>query len=209
MGVQTALQAVSHPHRREILRLVWDAEMSSREIASHFDVTWQTVSHNLRVLREAGLVSERRDGTRRLYRTARDVFANPYAYAHTTRDVFEVRDRVEKVARSQSSGFATGIDVFTQQNWWPLPWYLRGYRHVLLGDKIPADPYAPLMIVAKQFNAHLDDSKTHLMVEYFELRPGVFFELYVELNAWKAYLAKHPPRPEPDVRFAGMAGRAR
>ena len=72
MSVQTSLQAVSNPHRREILRLVWDAEMSSREIASHFDVTWQAVSHNLRVLREAGLVSERRDGTRRLYRTARD-----------------------------------------------------------------------------------------------------------------------------------------
>src|SRR2546421_4596530 len=72
MSVQTSLQAVSNPDRREILRLVWDAEMSSREIASHFDVTWQTVSHNLRVLREAGLVSERRDGTRRLYRTARD-----------------------------------------------------------------------------------------------------------------------------------------
>jgi DNA-binding transcriptional ArsR family regulator len=72
MGVQTSLQAVSNPDRREILRLVWDAEMSSQEIASHFDVTWQAVSHNLRVLREAGLVSERRDGTRRLYRTARD-----------------------------------------------------------------------------------------------------------------------------------------
>ena len=72
MSMQTSLQAVSNPHRREILRLVWDAEMSSREIASHFDVTWQTVSHNLRVLREAGLVSERRDGTRRLYRTVRD-----------------------------------------------------------------------------------------------------------------------------------------
>ena len=72
MSVQTSLQAVSNPHRREILRLVWDAEMSSREIASHFDVTWQAVSHNLRVLREAGLVSDRRDGTRRLYRTARD-----------------------------------------------------------------------------------------------------------------------------------------
>ena len=72
MRVQTSLQAVSNPDRREILRLVWDAEMSSREIASHFDITWQAVSHNLRVLREAGLVSERRDGTRRLYRTARD-----------------------------------------------------------------------------------------------------------------------------------------
>src|SRR3954454_14036442 len=72
MSVPTSIQAISNPHRREILRLVWDAEMSSREIASHFDVTWQAVSHNIRVLREAGLVSERRDGTRRLYRTARD-----------------------------------------------------------------------------------------------------------------------------------------
>src|SRR5436190_20427579 len=71
-NVPTSLQAVNNPHRREILRLAWDAEMSSREIASHFDVTWQAVSHNLRVLREAGLISERRDGTQRLYRTARD-----------------------------------------------------------------------------------------------------------------------------------------
>src|SRR5918992_3646103 len=70
--MQSTLEAVAHPHRREILRLVWDAELSSREIASHFDVTWQAVSHNLRVLREAGLVSERREGTRRLYRADRE-----------------------------------------------------------------------------------------------------------------------------------------
>jgi DNA-binding transcriptional ArsR family regulator len=73
--VQSTLEAVANPHRREILRLVWDAELSSREIASHFDVTWQAVSHNLRVLREAGLVSERRAGTRRLYRAERDRLA--------------------------------------------------------------------------------------------------------------------------------------
>ncbi len=70
--MQAALQAVSNPQRRSILRLVWDAESSSREIASHFEVTWQAVSHNLRVLKEAGLVSERRDGTRRFYRADRD-----------------------------------------------------------------------------------------------------------------------------------------
>jgi DNA-binding transcriptional ArsR family regulator len=70
--MRSTLQAIDNPHRREILRLVWDAERSSRDIASHFDVTWQAVSHNLRVLREAGLVSERRDGTRRLYRAVRD-----------------------------------------------------------------------------------------------------------------------------------------
>jgi DNA-binding transcriptional ArsR family regulator len=68
----STLQAINNPHRREILRLVWDAERSSQDIASHFDVTWQAVSHNLRVLREAGLVSERRNGTRRLYQAVRD-----------------------------------------------------------------------------------------------------------------------------------------
>ena len=66
--MQSALEAVTNPQRRAILRLVWDEELSSRDIASHFDVTWQAVSHNLRVLREAGLVAERRDGTRRFYR---------------------------------------------------------------------------------------------------------------------------------------------
>ena len=73
--MQSTLEAVANPHRREILRLVWDVELSSREIASHFDVTWQAVSHNLRVLREAGLVTERRAGTRRLYRAERDRLA--------------------------------------------------------------------------------------------------------------------------------------
>lgn len=69
--MQSSLAAINHPDRRAILRLVWDAELSSRDIAANFDVTWQAVSHNLRVLREAGLVSERRDGTRRLYRADR------------------------------------------------------------------------------------------------------------------------------------------
>ena len=73
--MQSTLEAVANPHRREILRLVWDAELSSQEIASHFEVTWQAVSHNLRVLREAGLITERRAGTRRLYRAERDRLA--------------------------------------------------------------------------------------------------------------------------------------
>lgn len=72
--MQSALQAVNSPHRRAILRLVWDAELSSREIADHFEITWQAVSHNLRVLKDAGLLSERREGTRRLYLAARDRF---------------------------------------------------------------------------------------------------------------------------------------
>jgi DNA-binding transcriptional ArsR family regulator len=56
------------PHPRTIVRLVADAELSAGEIAANFDLTWPAVSQHLGVLKEAGLVSERRNGTRRLYR---------------------------------------------------------------------------------------------------------------------------------------------
>src|SRR5436190_2783049 len=104
MSVQTSLQAISNPHRRKILRLVWDAEMSSREIASHFDVTWQAISHNLRLLREAGLISERRDGTRRLYRTARDELGPIEALL---RDLWhQDLKRLEKVIEQDQAGIS-------------------------------------------------------------------------------------------------------
>jgi DNA-binding transcriptional ArsR family regulator len=63
----TALQAIASPRRRQILRLVWDSELSSADIAAHFDVTWPAISQNLGVLKGAGLVQERRAGARRLY----------------------------------------------------------------------------------------------------------------------------------------------
>ena len=62
------IEAIAEPRRREILRLVNDEEMTAGRIAAHFDVTRQAISQHLRVLHGARLVSERRDGTRRLYR---------------------------------------------------------------------------------------------------------------------------------------------
>ena len=67
-AVDTAVRAIAEPRRREILTLVRDRELSAGEIASRFDVTRPAVSQHLSVLRDAGLLSERRDGTRRLYR---------------------------------------------------------------------------------------------------------------------------------------------
>jgi DNA-binding transcriptional ArsR family regulator len=66
--VEVVLRALAAPRRRQILRLVLDDELSAGEIASHFDVTRPAVSQHLNVLKEAGLVNERRNGTRRLYR---------------------------------------------------------------------------------------------------------------------------------------------
>ena len=62
------LRALAEPHRRQILELVRDREMAAGEIAAHFEVTRPAISQHLTVLREAGLVVERRDGARRLYR---------------------------------------------------------------------------------------------------------------------------------------------
>jgi len=61
-------RAIAEPRRRQILALVRDGEMSAGEIAARFEVSRPAVSQHLAVLRGAGLVAERRDGTRRLYR---------------------------------------------------------------------------------------------------------------------------------------------
>ena len=78
--MEAALRAIAEPHRRQILRLVWDRELSAGEIAGHFDVTRPAVSQHLAVLREAGLLSERRKGTRRLYRARPEGLADLKAF---------------------------------------------------------------------------------------------------------------------------------
>src|SRR5215470_2543699 len=63
-----ALRAIAEPRRRKILQLVAHDELAAGEIAGAFDITRTAVSQHLTVLKNAGLLSERRDGTRRLYR---------------------------------------------------------------------------------------------------------------------------------------------
>jgi DNA-binding transcriptional ArsR family regulator len=62
-----AFQVLAEPRRREVLRLVSEHERTAGEIAERFDVTRQAVSQHLRILLDAGLVHERRDGARRWY----------------------------------------------------------------------------------------------------------------------------------------------
>ena len=70
--MEAALKAIAAPHRRQILSLVRDGELSAGEIAAHFDVTRPAVSQHLTVLKEAGPGDERRHRTRRLYRARPD-----------------------------------------------------------------------------------------------------------------------------------------
>ncbi|HEV8566493.1 MAG TPA: metalloregulator ArsR/SmtB family transcription factor [Actinoplanes sp.] len=68
-----AVKIIAEPRRREILRLCWHGERAAGDLADAFEITFGAVSQHLKVLRDAGLVTVRRDGTRRYYR------ANPTA----------------------------------------------------------------------------------------------------------------------------------
>lgn len=69
------LKALAEPQRVAILRLVHAQELPAGEIAKRFSSTRQAVSQHLRLLTDAGLLEERREGTRRLYRLRPEAFA--------------------------------------------------------------------------------------------------------------------------------------
>lgn len=75
-----AFEAIAQPTRRRIMRLLAGGELSAGAVASRFAVTQPAISQHLRVLREAGLVDERRDGTRRLYRVRPEGLADLHGF---------------------------------------------------------------------------------------------------------------------------------
>jgi len=97
------MEAIANPRRRQILRLVWDAERSAGEIAAASDVSWPAVSQNLRVLKNSGLLLERRAGTHRYYRVDRDALGPLEAILRQmwTRDLGRLKHAAEQEARSR------------------------------------------------------------------------------------------------------------
>lgn len=67
-SVPSVFAVLADDTRREVLGVLATGELTAGQVSSHFDLTRQAVSHHLQRLREAGLVEERRDGTRRYYR---------------------------------------------------------------------------------------------------------------------------------------------
>ena len=92
------------------------------------------------------------------------------------------------------TGPDTVIKVIAPESYWPLPWYLRGFKNIGWWDDMPAEPYAPIMIVSAKHRAALDEKsgKAYLMTGLYELRPGTFLELYVEIELWKQFVATLP-----------------
>ena len=105
--MDAALKALAEPRRREILRLVWSQELPASDIADRFrDVTRPAISQHLAVLKDADLVTERRDGTRRLYRAKSETMAElrDFLDEYWTSGLERLRDVAEEAeARKQET----------------------------------------------------------------------------------------------------------
>ena len=80
MAYASAMDALGDPTRRRIFELLQGGPRAVGELADHLPVSRPAVSQHLRVLKEAGLVSERREGTRRIYRVDPDGLGELRAY---------------------------------------------------------------------------------------------------------------------------------
>ena len=100
--MDAALHALAEPRRREILALLREDELSAGEIAARFPVSWPAISQHLGVLKSAGLVAERRQGTRRLYRARPEGLVELRAYL----DGFWAAglDRLKREAEREEAG---------------------------------------------------------------------------------------------------------
>jgi hypothetical protein len=120
---------------------------------------------------------------------------NPYVYAQTSPDILKLVAKVQSLAQAHPARNEMLMKVMApEEDYWPLPWYFRGFKKIGWYEEVPDDPFAPVMIVAAKLEAGLDERKTHLMVGYFALRPQVFLELYVQKELWQNWLVKHPPQ---------------
>lgn len=117
---------------------------------------------------------------------------NPYVYAHTGTDVFEIVGRLKDLARAHPDGSSMPVQIISRENLWPLPWYLRGQPRVEWWNGVPESaPSAPVILVAP-------DMEPALVRKLYDLPPPGERELYVSIF-------ERPVELRPRVELRGYA----
>jgi uncharacterized protein (TIGR03663 family) len=125
---------------------------------------------------------------------------NPYVYAHTGTDVFEIVGRLKDLARAHPDGAAIPVQVISRENLWPLPWYLRDFSRVGWWNGVSDEAAAaPVIVVTPDMEPALarrlyelpPPGERELYVSVFEapvsLRPGVALRGYAAKSLWDAF----------------------
>lgn len=119
--------------------------------------------------------------------------ANPYVYAQTVHDAEDIQRRAEALASVHPDGYGMVIKVlWTDDYYWPIPWYLRRFQNVGYWTSMPDDPDAPLIFAEPSYDealtAKLDP--THIMNGYIGLRPRVVAMVWVKMDLWTRYVER-------------------
>ncbi len=73
-AIGLTFKALSDPNRRKILRLLKERDLTAGELAEHFGISKPSLSHHLSILKQAGLVSDERQGQHIVYSLESTVF---------------------------------------------------------------------------------------------------------------------------------------
>ncbi len=102
--------------------------------------------------------------------------ANPYVYAHTSTDIFDIVNRANEIAKVSPDGNSTRIDVIcTKNDYWPLPWYFRNLTNVAYLNAVPKDLSPTPLIIASP------DLQSAIIQKLYEFPPPGQRDLYVPL----------------------------
>lgn len=115
---------------------------------------------------------------------------NPWVYAHTSVDVFNIRDRVDGLAAVAPEGYDTVVAI-VGTDYWPLPWYLRRFKNIGYYSDVPEDlkTLRPKIVIAERnFEEGVAAKLPNYQQEIFGLRPRVFWIVNTEPQLWKDFL---------------------
>ena len=126
---------------------------------------------------------------------------NPYVYAHTSTDVTNLAARVDRLAEASPAGRRMVIKVI-DENYWPLPWYLRKFPNVGYWREVPSEPGgadANVIIASTDCAKNLEAVLRGMYNKQalFSLRHGFNVRVYVEEGLWQAFLSRQAPPPGP------------
>lgn len=115
---------------------------------------------------------------------------NPYVYAHPSKAVERILERIDDIARISGEGHELHINIIRPDgDYWPLPWYLRAYNRVGYWHRIPESADAAMILASPGLH---DPLSAHLhnpyMVEFQALRPGVLLNAYIRQDLWDAFM---------------------
>jgi hypothetical protein len=114
---------------------------------------------------------------------------NPYVYAQASLDALNLVSELESLAHVSPQGHNLLVQVIApDDDYGPLPWYLRSFKRVGWWSAIPTDLSAPVVVVSPAFHFEPPATNSLHMAGYFQLRPQVLFELWVQPALWQTFL---------------------